>query len=133
MNMTKKSLIVLGLALVLAITVTPLTAQQENPPRTPETEPQRDGQSPTDNPSPNVANPPQASPSPSQSPSYNSQSPNDRASTANDYDVTRADTGTSWGIPILTLLAGLIIGYFIGHSRPSATVTDMRRDSDRAA
>lgn len=115
---TKKWLIVVCLVSLLVTAVTPLVAQQENPPRTPQTEP-------------NDANSPQPSPSPSPSPTPSYTPQGDSA--ARDYDVTRADTGMSWGIPIVTLLIGLGIGYLIGRSRPPATVSDIRRDRDRVA
>jgi hypothetical protein len=120
----KKSLIVIILVLLLATAVTPLMAQQY-PPQTPpadrKLEPSQTQPSPS----------PQTAPAPAPSPSYSPQSPGDRTT---DYDPTRADTGTSWGIPILTLLAGLAVGYFIGRSRPVAPVTDIRRDrTDRVA
>jgi hypothetical protein len=120
----KKSLIVITLVTLLAIAATPLMAQQY-PPQTPPAD--RTLEPSQTQPSPS----PQTAPAPAPSPSYSPQSPGDMTT---DYDPTRADTGTSWGIPILTLLAGLVVGYLIGHNRPVAPVSDIRRDrTDRVA
>jgi hypothetical protein len=104
---------------VLVITAIPLAAQQGGDTRTPV--PAQDGQSPTVQ-------------EDRQRPDALGNNPNNGVT-----DVDRADSQLSWGMPILTLLVGLTIGYFLGNSR-NDTTNDIRRDgtdrtdrSDRAA
>jgi hypothetical protein len=109
--------LVVAIALLLAVPV----GGQENPRIPP---PSQDG-------SPRVEQPSETAPQPS--PNVQDQPAPSRAPIQPPSDVgvpgypTRADTGVSWGIPLLTLLVGFAAGYFVGNSR-SATSTDSRRD-----
>jgi hypothetical protein len=126
-----QSLIALAVVMFIAAAVTPVTAQQgqgnqtAQPPS--ETTSPGAGDTRSQTTSPSLTTPPDDSHGQSQS--YNN--PND----ANAENPTRAETGVSWAVPFLTLLAGLAIGYFLGNRRPvhRSDVTEMRRDRDRVA
>ena len=100
--------VVLAMTLLFAM---PVFARQENPRVPPPS------QDPPIQPSPSV----QDQPTPSRPPI---QPPSDVGVPG---DPTRADSGTSWGIPLLTLLVGFATGYFVGNSRPT-TPAETRRD-----
>jgi hypothetical protein len=110
------------MALILAAAVSPVAAQQGNT-QTPQMPAQ------TDSPATDDARSQTPSPSPTVPDDSHGQSRSDNY--RDDVNVAenpiRAETGMSWAIPLLTLLAGLAIGYFLGNRRP-ITQADVRRD-----
>jgi hypothetical protein len=103
---TPKCLVILATLVILVVVTMPLLAQQENSQSQSQSQPSlspgdiRDG-----------------------APTESQRATNDRS----DYDRT-AGSGSSWGIPVLTLIVGIAVGYFLGLRRARAADGSSRRD-----